>query len=771
MPHSIRDFYLHRNPNNYAPSYSVGPATSTSTGIPRGYSSSFNTSYNFNPADLPSYSYTNRFLQRTSVAPASTSTATSSTNSSTAANSGPPRMPQYPPPQHQHYANVTASTGTTTNIPGTGYTGYSSTYQGGGNSDRYNASYSSYSSVNGAGSGTGGHTQSKIVCRMDCRHCSAVVCLRGMKAMLLADTKVELYSTDHPPGSVQLIDKDYTTSNCKCRIRDVACKVCGNVIGYHITQPCQQCLKAPNNGHFWMFHTDGVVGQERLSMDLKKLVEELVRGPVNPTPPEPTMTPPMISGTLAPGVAPDAATTRLTSVSRLQRLQRQQQRQTDSVEAMLSSRVLTTSPAPATPTPSSSSSVINMPMGRHITSSPSPESADDEQQGDEQGFESRHGLGRYAASSTSKAASVLATLTLSQFLQPMKWENLPNPDLDIDLDPNIMGGEPLFADQWTDLVLRYAEAAAVNLSLALDQEEETNRFMDEVMQEQEERRKLLTKRDGQSVGGNDKYEVDEDENVDDDDVDEVIELIPEMGEDSAFLTTTIIELDGAQSEEPTTSSSRREIITERNGAMDLEILIDRVDDIVLNSQSGTTTTVITMPADDKEEDLTMDIDALHPSSQRGRTLGQHQQESDPGSVASTSATAAAQIREHTNNQQPGQQRTGRRDRDRAHARSASFGSHLRLGDQNPNTDRTRARSNSIGSLIRLGRSIDLSAVSLEGTNPIVGSEEEMSPPAFALTAAMMAHAAAKAAATDADAASSNLLYGRRTRRDYDSMCR
>ena len=210
MPHSIRDFYLNRNLNNYAPSYTVGPATSASTGLPRGYSSSFNTSYNFHPSNLPSYSYTNRFLQRTPASPAATTSATatsttpSSTTNSSGGSSGAPRMPHYPPPQHQHYAHAAATAGSPTNIPGTGYTGYSSTYQGGGNSERYNASYSSYSnniSVGGPGSGNGGHTQSKIVCRMDCRHCSAVVCLRGMKAMLLADTKVELYSTDHPPGS------------------------------------------------------------------------------------------------------------------------------------------------------------------------------------------------------------------------------------------------------------------------------------------------------------------------------------------------------------------------------------------------------------------------------------------------------------------------------------------------------------------------------------------------------------------------------------------
>ncbi|KAJ2794524.1 hypothetical protein H4R21_005469, partial [Coemansia helicoidea] len=32
----------------------------------------------------------------------------------------------------------------------------------------------------------------------------------------------------------------------------------GNEVGYHITQPCRECLKACNNGHFWMFLTENV---------------------------------------------------------------------------------------------------------------------------------------------------------------------------------------------------------------------------------------------------------------------------------------------------------------------------------------------------------------------------------------------------------------------------------------------------------------------------------------------------------------------------------
>lgn len=38
----------------------------------------------------------------------------------------------------------------------------------------------------------------KPVYKLTCGHCSSVVCARGMKAILLADTAVELYSTDVP---------------------------------------------------------------------------------------------------------------------------------------------------------------------------------------------------------------------------------------------------------------------------------------------------------------------------------------------------------------------------------------------------------------------------------------------------------------------------------------------------------------------------------------------------------------------------------------------
>lgn len=34
-------------------------------------------------------------------------------------------------------------------------------------------------------------------------------------------------------------------------------------MGYHVSQPCEKCLEARNNGHFWMFYSETVTPSER----------------------------------------------------------------------------------------------------------------------------------------------------------------------------------------------------------------------------------------------------------------------------------------------------------------------------------------------------------------------------------------------------------------------------------------------------------------------------------------------------------------------------
>lgn len=173
--------------------------------------------------------------------------------------------------------------------------------------------------------------QTKTVIKLECKYCERRICARGMRALLLADTKVELYSTDLPPEkwvwnsfrpcigrcllfisssfnffprlfqfhSVDrngLLDPKLWMSNQGCRLSwMVRCEIIacsssfwcsrfriscwlpnfipytpfvlifsGNVVGYHVTLPCQSCIRSCNNGHFWMFHSSAVHPVERL---------------------------------------------------------------------------------------------------------------------------------------------------------------------------------------------------------------------------------------------------------------------------------------------------------------------------------------------------------------------------------------------------------------------------------------------------------------------------------------------------------------------------
>ncbi|XP_057397562.1 protein FAM72A-like isoform X1 [Balaenoptera acutorostrata] len=98
-----------------------------------------------------------------------------------------------------------------------------------------------------------------------CKFCKQVLSSRGMKAVLLADTEIDLFSTDIPPtNAVDFIGRCYFTEICKCKLKDIACLKCGNIVGYHVIVPCCSCLLSCNNGHFRMFHSQAVYGINRL---------------------------------------------------------------------------------------------------------------------------------------------------------------------------------------------------------------------------------------------------------------------------------------------------------------------------------------------------------------------------------------------------------------------------------------------------------------------------------------------------------------------------
>ncbi|KAF9178601.1 Protein fam72a, partial [Haplosporangium sp. Z 11] len=532
---------------------------------------------------------------------------------------------------------------------------------------------------------------------------------------------------------VQLIDKDYTTSNCKCKIRDVACRVCGNVIGYHITQPCQQCLRAPNNGHFWMFHTDGVIGQERLNLDLGKLVQQLVRFPNQEGSSGPTSASASASAstsitTATEGgqgggthgnasnnsntndsqVRSEAATTRLTSISRMQRQQRMLQLQ----QQLHPPRTLTASPSPATPRPRArysnyASSITGSATTSTIaTTYPIPFTSDRIMSDDDSGLDFGDPGMIEPEPPLPSAAAALSTLSTTQFLQPMKWEQLPHPDLDIDLDPNSLGGEPLFAPQWIELVQRSAETAAVNMSLALDQEEETERYVQRMMKVEQD---LLQQQQRERSQHNIVVET-SDLSEQDSNGNQIIELISDGGI-LEELAQVHVEL------EPELEAAGEE----------MEHLVDQVDEFGLASPSLSPSLVPTPPMadDNKDDDMIMDMTGSGPTTSERTSLRnqqQRQQESEPDQAPA-----------------PGREGT-----------PLPLSESLRNREERSNHSRSSSSASSD------------TAVLLLGADPC---------PPIALASAMVAKAAASAAAADAASAANNLLFGRRARRDYDMMCR
>ncbi|KAJ3144018.1 Protein fam72a, partial [Irineochytrium annulatum] len=61
---------------------------------------------------------------------------------------------------------------------------------------RVGSSNGAFQSVSSFNQGVHPSFRSKSVCLLNCRFCVQEICRRGMKAILLADTRVELYSTD-----------------------------------------------------------------------------------------------------------------------------------------------------------------------------------------------------------------------------------------------------------------------------------------------------------------------------------------------------------------------------------------------------------------------------------------------------------------------------------------------------------------------------------------------------------------------------------------------
>lgn len=99
---------------------------------------------------------------------------------------------------------------------------------------------------------------SRTVFELRCGPCGRLICRRGMKVHLIADSSVQLYSTDFRPVDVVESLGERAHGQCDCRVRDVAC-ACSCAIGYHVIRPCEACSSVCHNNHYWLLDRSGVV--------------------------------------------------------------------------------------------------------------------------------------------------------------------------------------------------------------------------------------------------------------------------------------------------------------------------------------------------------------------------------------------------------------------------------------------------------------------------------------------------------------------------------
>ncbi|XP_049631094.1 protein FAM72C-like [Suncus etruscus] len=62
-----------------------------------------------------------------------------------------------------------------------------------------------------------------ILCKF-CKFCKQVLSYSGIKAVLLADREIDLFSTDiSPTNAVDFVGRCYFTKICKCKLKNIAC--------------------------------------------------------------------------------------------------------------------------------------------------------------------------------------------------------------------------------------------------------------------------------------------------------------------------------------------------------------------------------------------------------------------------------------------------------------------------------------------------------------------------------------------------------------------
>jgi len=103
---------------------------------------------------------------------------------------------------------------------------------------------------------------------LSCKFCANVLTRRGMRARLVADARIHIWSTDEKPA-VKMVGSSYATTTCQCQLIDIACEKCDTVVGYHIagSEPCETCSRSNHNAHYHLLRTNQTIGVQNLNVE------------------------------------------------------------------------------------------------------------------------------------------------------------------------------------------------------------------------------------------------------------------------------------------------------------------------------------------------------------------------------------------------------------------------------------------------------------------------------------------------------------------------
>eukprot|EP00164_Ancoracysta_twista_P005028 GFYU01006843.1.p1 GENE.GFYU01006843.1~~GFYU01006843.1.p1 ORF type:complete len:253 (-),score=30.14 GFYU01006843.1:340-1098(-) len=97
------------------------------------------------------------------------------------------------------------------------------------------------------------------------------MCVRVYACVILSLIRFQfpfMCSLFHPCSAVEAVGEGYVLKHaCDCLIRDFACLLCGNFVGYNVISACYSCLSSSNNGHYWLFHARDVTSEHLRNED------------------------------------------------------------------------------------------------------------------------------------------------------------------------------------------------------------------------------------------------------------------------------------------------------------------------------------------------------------------------------------------------------------------------------------------------------------------------------------------------------------------------